>query len=270
MWEAFVLISLFLFVIGAVVGSFLNVVIYRTVTDETWITGRSRCDHCLKQIAWYDNIPLLSFIWLKGKCRHCRTPISLSHPVVEFITGSLFIWWYWVGSLFFQLSQKPFQTLQPMFWLLVGLLLLVIFFADLFYMIIPDMALILLGVLVIFYRLILVYFGIMQVNDLVMSVAGAGVFSLLFWLLWYFTKGRGMGYGDVKFMIPMSLLLGWPNIMVGVFSAFILGAVVGVGLLISKKRHFGQVIPFGPFLVLATFIALVWGEQLVSWYLSLL
>ncbi|HYD34561.1 MAG TPA: prepilin peptidase [Vitreimonas sp.] len=266
----FGLVSLFLFWAGAALGSFLNVVIYRTMTEESWVTGRSKCDHCGKQIAWYDNIPLLSFLILRGRCRRCHKPISIIHPVVESLTGILFVWWYWVGFIFFQLTQHPLQTLQPLFWLLVGVLLLVIFFADLLYMLIPDVIVGLLLLMTICYRLALVLFGAMQLPDLLWSVGGAVLAGALFGGLWWITKGKGMGFGDVKFSVPMALLLGWPNIMVGIFLAFLIGALAGVSLIAGGRRRFGQVIPFGPFLVIATFITLVWGDSLVQWYVGLL
>jgi leader peptidase (prepilin peptidase) / N-methyltransferase len=264
------LFTFLLFGVGAIVGSFLNVVICRTAQEESWMWGRSRCDVCLKNISWFDNIPLLSFILLRGKCRSCRKPIAVSHPVIELMTGMLFVWWYWVGFLFFQLSQRPFHTLQPLFWLAVGVLLLVIFFADLWYMIIPDLMVSLLLILVVIYRLILVISGIMQPTDLYMAVIGAFLVLLFFGSLWFATQGRGMGLGDVKLSLPMALLLGWPGSLVGVMLSMVLGASVGVVLLAMGKRKMGQVIPFGPFMVMATFITLLWGDSVVAWYLSLL
>ena len=267
---SFLLVSFVLFALGAAIGSFVNVVIYRTVMEESWVKGRSKCEKCAAHIHWYDNIPLLSFFILKGKCRKCQFPIGITHPVVELLTGILFVWWYWAGSLFFQLSQHPLQTLQPLFWLLVGVLLLVIFFADLLYYIIPDGMVMLLLLATVTYRVALVTFGAMQLPDLLWSIGGAVLTTALFAALWWFTKGKGMGFGDVKFVFPMGLLLGWPNILVGVFLAFLLGAVVGLSMIALGKRHFGQVIPFGPFLVAATFVTLVLGDSLVQWYIGVL
>jgi leader peptidase (prepilin peptidase)/N-methyltransferase len=267
---SFFLISVVLFILGTALGSFINVVIYRTVKGESWVLGRSKCEQCHRQLRWYDNVPLLSFVFLRGKCRFCRTPIAIDHPVVEFLTGLLFVWWYWGGMLFFQLTQRPFLVLQPLFWLVVGILLLIIFFADIRYYLIPDIAVGLLLVMTICYRLGLTIMGIMQVDDLLKAGMGVGLAVALFGGLWLITRGRGMGLGDVKFAAPMALLLGWPNIVVGVFLAFVLGAVVGVGLLMMGKKRFGQVIPFGPFLVMSTIITLVWGDALLQWYVQLL
>lgn len=266
---SFVIVTLFLFVLGTGVGSFLNVFIYRTINDEPWMWGRSKCEHCRKKIAWFDNIPLFSYFMLRAKCRYCRQPISMIHPTVEFLTGTLFVWWYWGGAFFFKLTQAPLTTLQPLFWLLVGVLLLVIFVADWLFMVIPDLAVFSLLGLIIIYRLGLVLLGIMKLQDLMMTIIVATVFTLFFWFLWWVTKGKGFGLGDVKLMLPLGLLLGWPRSLVGVFFAFILGAVTGIMLILIRKKKIGQVIPFGPFLVVGGVIGLVWGEIISSWYFNL-
>lgn len=266
----FVLLSVALFALGAAIGSFLNVIIYRSVHNESWMVGRSKCESCSKQIHWYDNIPLLSYLILYGKCRFCKTPLSLSHPVIEFMTGSLFVWWFWMGSLFFRLTQHPFSVIQPMFWLLVGLSLLIIFFADIRYMIIPDEAVVFLTVITLLYRITLTLSGVMQPTDFVWTILGSVLVSTFFYFLWKVTQGRGMGFGDVKFAIPFGLLLGWPNVFVGTFFAFVFGAVVGVGLMIAKKKTLRQAVPFGPFLVSSTVATLVLGTHVWQWYINLL
>lgn len=265
-----IFISLILFLLGSAVGSFLNVIIYRTVRDESWISGRSRCEFCSKKIHWYYNVPLLSYLMLQGKTKCCRKPLSISHPVIEFLTGSLFVWWYWGGSLFFRLTSQPFSTLQPIFWLAVGVLLVLIFFSDLLYTIIPDLAVAALLVISLIYRVVLTTSGVMDSRDLVLALISMVVSVGLFASLWKLTKGKGMGMGDVKLAAPLALLLGWPKILVGLFSSFILGAVVALGLMALGKKKFGQVVPFGPFLVLGTILALVWGESIFSWYVGLL
>ncbi len=260
------LVLLFLFVLGLAVGSFLNVVIYRTVKGESWLVGRSYCDHCQQRIAWYDNIPLFSYLWLRGRSRCCKRKIPLSYPIIEFMTGSLFVWWYLAGSLFFQLTQAPFQTLQPLFWLLVGTALLVIFFSDLLHMIIPDFVVCCLFLTTAFYRLYLVFAGIMQWRDFWWMLVGMIVAIVIIGGLWLVTKGRGMGFGDVKYVVPMAWLLGWPNILVGLFLAFILGGLVAIVLLAIGRKKIGQKIAFGPFLVLGTVLSLLWGDLIFGWY----
>lgn len=267
---SFFLLLALLFCVGAAVGSFINVVIYRTVHSQDWVKGRSRCEQCGNTLKWYDMIPLLSFAVLRGRCRNCQSSIGVDHPVVEFLTGLLFVWWYLGGTLFFQLSQNPFQLLQPLFWLVVGVLLLVVFFADWRFYIIPDAAVAALFVVTIGYRIALTWQGIMQPMDLLLAAIGAVLVLALFAGLWWLTKGNGMGLGDVKFVVPMAFLVGWPNIWIALLSAFVLGAVVGIGLLLARRKKFGQVVPFGPFLVVGTMIALVWGDLLWQWYLNLL
>ena len=260
-----------IFLFGIVIGSFLNVVIYRTLHDESPLEGRSKCDLCKKQIAWYDNIPLLSYIVLAGKCRYCKKPISINHPVIELMTGVMFVWWYVLGlSFFFKLQQPPFQYIQPAFWLLVGVLLIIIFFSDIFWYIIPDYAVLLLTILALSYRIGLTVSGIMQVKDFGLSILAGAIASTFFFILWFVTKGKGMGFGDVKFVFPMGILLGWQKTLVGIFMAFILGSLVAVILMAMKKKTMKQIIPFGPFLVAGCLVGLVWGEKILQWYLGLL
>lgn len=266
----FLLPAVAFFMLGAAVGSFLNVVIYRSARGQNWVKGRSRCESCRKTIAWYDNIPLLSFLILRGQCRHCQKSLSIGHPVVESMTGVLFVWWYVAGFFFFHLAQQPFNILQPLFWLAVGLILLVITVVDFKQMIIPDSAVIALFILTLLYRLSLTGMGVMQTVDLrnaLLSMVGAGLF---FFLLWLGTKGRGMGFGDVKLAFPLGLLLGWPQVLIWLFLAFTIGAVVGVGLMVFRKVKIKQAVPFGPFMVVATVLSLLWGDQLLTWYLSLI
>lgn len=262
-----------LFMLGAVLGSFLNVVISRSVAGESWVWGRSHCDQCRRQIAWYDNIPLLSYLWLRARCRYCRKSIALTHPVVEFLVGSLFGWWYLSISFIFTLTQHPFVILQPVFWLVVGIILVTILVYDQLYaqiLVLPALAL---TALIFIYRLALVGFGIMQVKDFILAVVGAVLATLFIWSVrkianWYY-KTEALGAGDVTLMAPLALLMGWPNVIVGVYLSFISGAIVGVILMLAKKKKKDATIPFGPFLILGTFISLAWGDKLISWYLSL-
>lgn len=266
----FLLLTLLWFVVGAAVGSFINVIIFRSISDEQWVAGRSHCDHCQKPLAWFDNIPLLSFYFLGGKSRCCQKELSISHPVVEMLTGSLFVWWFWGWSFFFHLTQTPFRVLQLGFWLAVGIILLMVVVIDLAYMIIPDFLVGLLVLLTLSYRVILTAGGIMQGMDFVYLLAAAAGSVAFLGLIWLATKGRGIGLGDVKLAAPMALLVGWPNILVAMFMSFVVGAVIGVGLLATQKRKFGQPIPFGPFMVAGIVIALIFGTDIMSWYLSLL
>ena len=147
---------------------------------------------------------------------------------------------------------------------------MIVFFTDFLHGIIPNYAIVILTFLVSIYRLLLVGAGIMQVYDLGWTLIGAVIAFIGFFFLWFVTKGKGMGFGDVKFVVPMALILGWPNIFVGLFISFLLGAAAGIILLMVGQKKFGQTIPFGPFLVIGTTIALIWGDELLNWYFSLL
>lgn len=264
------MIILLLILFGLAIGSFLNVVIYRTVYGESFLVGRSKCPHCEHQISWYDNIPVVSYLVLRGHCRNCKKHISLQYPAVEIMTAALFLWWYGIGSAFFQLSEQPLSFVQKGFWLFVGICLIIIMVTDYLYQIIPDGVVLALTGITFVYRFVLVRAGIMQVTDFYSMLLAACGASLFFLFLHQVTKGRGMGLGDVKFAFPMGLLLGFPGIFVGIFLSFVIGACVGILLLVTKQKKIGQTIPFGPFLIIGTVITLVWGNSLLSWYLQML
>lgn len=267
---SFLLITTFLFMLGTIIGSFLSVVILRSITSESWISGRSRCDSCKNTIAWYDNIPLLSFIILRGKCRYCKEPILPLHPMVEVLTGVLLVWWYWGGFLFFKLTQSPLSVLQPLFWLAVGLLLIYLFIIDFNYMILPDRPVFALLAVVVLYRIALVVSGIMQTQDLYYTILAAVLSCAFFFSLWFFTKGNGMGFGDVKLVIPLALLLGPQKMLVCLFLSFVIGAIVGLILIIFGRGKLKTAIPFGPFLIASTGLSLLWGDFIFAWYWSLI
>lgn len=268
--ESFFLIIALLFVLGLAIGSFLSVVIYRMTHGDSALRGRSYCDACKNQIAWYDNIPLLSFILLRRKCRHCGTPIPWEYPAVEFLTGALFVWWFVVGFTFFRLSERPFLIIQPLFWLFVGILLVMIFFTDYMYYIIPDSAVVLLTIATFAYRLFLTRQGIMMPHDFALAILCACGACLFFLGLFLLTKGRGMGFGDVKLAFPLGLLLGWPNTLVALFLSFFIGASVGILTIMLGKKKLKSAVPFGPFLVIGTLIALLWSNEIVRMYVGLL
>jgi len=273
---SFLIITTILFIFGTIIGSFLSVVILRSISGENWVKGRSRCDSCKKTIAWYDNIPLLSFLILRGQCRHCKKPILPLHPMVEVLTGVLFMWWYWAGSLFFRLTIAPYSVLQPIFWLMVGVILIYIFIIDLNTMKIHNNAVISLTVLAIIYRLSLSFSGIMQIVDLYSTFLAALISYLFFYAIYKLSiviyKREGMGFGDVLLVVPLALLLGAQKTIVCLFLAFIIGAVVGlIQIAISKgKTKLRSEIPFGPFLIIGTAISLIWGQYIYSWYWSLI
>lgn len=267
----FWLIGLLVFALGAAVGSFLNVLVYRTKHGTDWVKGRSVCEHCGRRIPWYENIPVVSYLFLRGECSACGKKIDIIHPFVEVLTGTLFLWWYVAGFLFFRLTSTPMQVIQPLFWLLVGLLFVVIFVSDLKYMIIPRWTIAVLTGATLLYRLALLATGEMQAVDFFWSIVWALLLVGFFFFLWKITRGRGFGFGDVQLALPLGLILGsWQRVVVGIFLAFLIGATVGVGLVILKKKKFKQTIAFGPFLLAGTLLGLAWGFPLWSWYVRIL
>lgn len=219
-----------LFLVGLTVGSFLNVVIYRLRFGDSPMRGRSYCDHCKKKIAWYDNIPLLSFVLLGGKCRKCKKKIPVDYPLVELLVGLQFVWVYWllkVNYAFFGTWEGFYSLALLVYWLILfsGSLGIVVY--DLKHMIIPDEVLWpLIGVA--FLRLFVSH----QWQVLPIAV-GSSLFLLSLWVI---TRGKGMGMGDVKLGFLMGLVLGWPMIVVAYFLAFLTGAVAGVILILLNKK----------------------------------
>ncbi len=263
---------IFLFVMGAIWGSFLNVVILRSAKGKSFIAGRSMCPKCKHQLAWIDNIPLVSFLFLRGRCAYCNKKISLLYPVVEFLTGLFFVWWFLVGFGFFQLVGSPWRLVQPIYWLVVGLIFIVIFLIDLLYMIIPFWLNMSLLSVVLFYKTVLYSFGLLRGIDFVFSLGlGLGLSLALFLisklaLLW---KGKeGFGLGDIFLVPSLGLILGWPKIVPGIFLSFVSGSIIGIFLLTWGKKKRLDYLPFGPFLILGTFLGLLYGDSLWSYYIS--
>lgn len=256
---------LILFIFGLFIGSFLNVLVDRIPKGESPIKGRSYCDKCKKNLKWYDLIPLLSFIFLKGKCRYCQTHLSFYYPIVEVVTGILFVLVFiFVSgeSIMYQVLSIKY-VLDLLYYLFIVSSLIVIFFADLKYRIIPDK---------IIFPAILVSLAYILLNTYylipILSALGASLFFLFLFLI---TKGRGMGFGDVKFSFLMGLILGFPNIVVSLYVAFLTGAIVGCILILwQKKRIRGTSIPFGPFLVIGSLTAIFFGDVLAQSFLRAL
>jgi len=240
----------FLFLLGICVGSFINCLVYRLNNGLSPLWGRSICPKCNHKLAWRDNIPLLSFVLLRGKCRYCGKPISWQYPIVELITGLLAI-------IIFQLSNCELRIAS--YNLLIGWALLTIFVSDLVYQTIPD-EIVYTTLFMVFMYLIFQSLNFLISNFLI-SLLVAGFFYFLVLL----TRGRGMGMGDVKLAGLMGLILGWPKILVALYLAFLTGALLGVILVLMGKKKPSSHIPFGPFLATATFISLFWGEKICQW-----
>ncbi len=237
--------------LGAMAGSFANVAIHRLPRRESLVAPRSRCPHCGHPIRARDNIPLVSFLWLRGRCRDCARPISWRYPLVEALTALLFLGaWHWFGPSLGALRA----------WLF-ALIMVIVFFVDLDHRIIPDAVTfpgLALGVI------LAVPTGPRGLLGSLGAALGAG---LLFFLIAAASRG-GMGGGDVKLAAVMGAFLGWPVVAAALFISFTLGGVVGLGLLATGRRRRKDPVPFGPFLAAGGLAALFWGQVLVEWYIN--
>jgi len=201
---------------------------------------------------------------LRGRCRYCQHKISWQHPLVELLTGIiLLLIWVFVG-----------EPILAIFYSFIALILVFISLLDFQYKIIPD-KIVYPGIIIallfnLFYShfLGLSFFSIQSRFSLGLLGGEIGFFFLGF--LYVLTKGKGMGFGDVKLGILMGLVLGWPNILLGLFLGFLFGAIIGIGLVIFHRKKMNSEIPFGPFLAGGTLIALLWGKEIINYYLSLL
>lgn len=254
------MISLLVFLFGLAAGSFLNAFIYRTEKGGSVLRGRSCCLDCKHVLSWHDLIPVLSYVFLWGKCRYCNGSISLQYPFVELAGGLLF-----VGTLWFALPNLtatfPVFILLGYLWIIASLLV-VVFVYDLKHFIIPDK---------VVYPAIAfaVAYQALSGPEAFWNAAAAGVGAAVFFLAIYLlSKGRAMGFGDVKLALFMGLFLGFPVILVALALAFGAGALVGLIFIAAGKKTMRSQVPFGPFLVLGTFVALFWGNALVDFYLS--
>ncbi len=245
------------FVFGLMIGSFLNVCIARLPEGESVVSPGSRCPSCRTPIRWFDNVPVLSYLLLGGKCRSCRTRISVRYPLVELATAALFAvqaWWL------------PHDPLLLGHHLLFTALLVVLFGTDYDVQRLPDVITLPgIGAGIVL--------SLMTGPDLVSAVVGAlvGAAVLLFvrWGWKRMTGVDGMGLGDVKMLAMIGAFLGWRQVGVVLFLASLAGAIVGVALAAGGRRSLQTRLPFGTFLALAAYVASLWGEALLEWYLGM-
>lgn len=245
----------FVFLLGLCVGSFLNVLIDRLPRGESVLWGRSHCDYCKKPLRWFELIPIVSFVLQAGRCRRCHKKLSWQYPLVELATAIGFVWIAGVVA-------TPWSNWSHWAYWVIFSSLLVIFVSDLKYQIIPD-SMVVTGIV----GVIGTIGGIGWIGENILVGLGAAGF---FFLLWLVTRGRGMGLGDVKLALLLGFLLGYPTIIVGLYAAFLTGAATGVILMMTGKKTLKSTIAFGPFLIIGSVIALVWGERIIRLWGSLL
>ena len=235
----------------------------RLPKEESPLVGRSRCDLCLHKLSWLDLIPLVSFIILQGKCRYCKKFIGWKYPITEATTGLLFI----LTAYYMPYHSSGSYLIDLIYYIFIISILIVIFFTDLFYGIIPFWAVVLGSASAILWHLL---FPAADISILNYVLSAIGSF-LAFLCLFLITKRRGIGFGDVMYVFFMGLVLGFPTTILGFYIAFITGALISLILIgLKKKKMKGGTIPFGPFLVTGTFISLLWGNVIISWILPYL
>lgn len=259
------LVGVFVFIFGVCIGSFLNCVIYRTELQQnmsgdpkkkavSFLRGKSFCPHCKHTLGWLDLFPVLSFLFLGGKCRYCKKKISWQYPLVELATGIIFL------LIFKFLNFYNFLNIVFLFY--VASSLIIIFIYDLKHYLIPDKVLFPAIVITLVYNLL-------NINQIFYNLFAAVIACGFFLAIFLFSKGKWMGFGDVKLAVLMGLLLGLPNVLAALFLAFFFGAIIGVILMVLQKKGLKSEIPFGPFLIAGTFFAMFWGQQIIGWYLRI-
>ena len=251
-------------IFGLIAGSFISALTFRFPKGISVLSGKSFCDICKVKISWYDNIPLLSFLLLKGKCRNCKNVISKRYPLIEITTALIFtLLFFFVNNCPTLAQQDIICDLPSIFgkWtlpylFLISVSLISIFVIDFEERIIPD-DLVFINFALTFFVLIL-----SSKESLFINIGTAFAASLFFLILHLITAGRGMGLGDVKLALFGGLFFGWPHTLTWLYLSVLIGALVGIILIFMKKAKFGKQIAFGPFLVISFFITLIWGEQI--------
>ena len=249
-WSLYLVVGTF----GALVGSFLNVCIFRLPRGESIAWPGSHCPSCAHAIGFYDNIPLLSYLWLGGRCRACRTPISIRYPLVEAVNvlGYLAIVWYfgptWTAALYALLFSA----------------LVVVTGTDLSHKIIPNV--ITLPGMVVGLLGAATVLPVGVINSVVGLTVGGGLLWLLAWLSPYLFGKEGMGGGDIKLLAMVGAFLGWKPALLTIMIGSLTGSIIGISLIALRITKRDDYIPFGPFLVLGALLSLFFAQPLLDWY----
>ena len=246
-------------VVGLLFGSFMAAWIYRQCENTSILRGRSACTSCQAVIAWYDNIPVVSFLCLRGRCRSCQTDISKKYPLIEVLTAILFLF-----VTFFHVQGGFLSPPLLARDLVIVFFLLYVFLYDLWYMeiwseqtVYPAIGIFIISAFAAWED---------PMNMLIAAIVGGG----FFYLQYAFSRGRWVGGGDIRLGIFMGVILGWPLIVLALMMAYVLGALVVLPFLISKKTQLAAKIPFGTYLTVATFAMMLWGDIIWTWYRNLI
>lgn len=242
------------FFLGTILGSFVKAIADRSLSGKTYL-GRSVCPNCKHKLGWLDLFPILSYIFLKGRCRYCGRKISLEYPVVELIVGVLigFLFWY---EFNYSLIPNYYSLIFKTFFITV---LAIVFITDIKKYFIPDKV-------TIPSILISIVYLVLTKESFFENIFAGGLIGGFFLMLIILTRGKGMGGGDVKLGAFMGLGLGLYNGISAVMLGFFLGAVFGISAIILKRKKLKSHLPFGPFLVLGSLIALFWGSLIANLY----
>ena len=244
----------FVFAFGAIIGSFLNVCIARLPDGRSIVRPPSHCPKCQSFLAWYDNVPILSYLVLAGRCRTCRVHISVIYPVVEVLTGALAV------ALFLRLGP----TLAFAGYFAFAAALVVITFIDLDHQLIPDV--ISLPGIVVGLAFSLVSPLVTPLDAALGVLAGGGTLLAVAWLYKTFRGQEGMGGGDIKLLAMIGAFLGWQSIFVTLFVGSVIGSIIGVVLMLYQRADTKLAIPFGPFLAGGALVYLFWGDRILAFY----
>ena len=238
---------------GAVVGSFLNVCIYRLPLGKSIVWPASACPHCGRELFWYENIPVVSFVALRGRCRTCGGPISVRYPLIEALTAAMFAlaWWYYGPGLLL-VSRLVF-----------GCALLVLFAIDLEHHLLPN-AITLPGIIVGFAFSIFTEPG--WLASIIGIVVGGGVLFLVAEVYYRVRREEGLGMGDVKMLAMVGAFVGWQLTLLTLMIASFSGTIIGLALIVTKRGGMKYALPFGTFLALGAAAAATVGPGLLSWY----
>ncbi len=252
-----IIITAFIAVIGLIIGSFLNVVILRVPTKTMFKNSRSECPKCSTQLKWYHNIPVLSYLFLGGKCGFCKEKISMRYPLVELLNSIFYSFFFWKFSL----------TVEFIVFALIISTLIVIFFIDLDHQIIPDVITlpgILLGLAASFLP-----DGIGIWQAVIGFLVGGGALYLVAILGDFLFKKDSMGGGDIKMAAMLGAFLGWQKVLLIFMLSSVVGLVISLAIMtVSEKLRKERVIPFGPFIAIAAVIAITYGDQIIYFYLE--
>lgn len=253
------IIAAYLAVIGLVFGSFINAASWRLRLDSklSLFKGRSKCDDCGHELSWQDLIPLFSWIWLGGKCRYCKKPISAQNPIIELTTATLFVLSYLLWD-----TQSDWWQVTLGIWLFNMVWLITLAVIDLMTHTLPYKITFPLAGFNVLVVIVLAVLGYVDFMDRLIAVA---LFAGGFWLLWVISRGRWIGDGDVPLLAVMGLILGTLKTGLALFIGSTIGSLIAAVLIIAGLRSKDQVLPFGPLLVIGTIIAQLFGDRIIDY-----